>query len=372
MDQFARESLRCSLGFLVFVVVTLGLSHVADAQASMNWTNPSNNEHLVAGATNGVDAVVTYSANIHVVQLYVNGCKMVEQVNDTTIAFLDQAWTNKCPFNVGNNQFIVQALDEANNVVAKQTRNVIGVSGPAGFMPTSVEDAAGNWIVCNQCAGGGGGNPVRATNSTLVPPGSNDESVQFTTVGETGFTGQYGGSYWYVDWSRADASQLPTNTVNYVKYDFEIMMPSGTNASHVQAVEFESQQEFNGKLWNMAWQGDYGNTKEWRIFDYNADNCPNHVKCWLDSGIPLSLKPINDGNWHHITVEFHVDPSAGKVYHDSLWIDGNRFAPHKNNVLNPATTSSTQMTNAFQLDNDKANDGITAYTDLMTVTDTIE
>jgi hypothetical protein len=62
--------------------------------------------------------VVTYSANIHVVQLYVNGCKMVEQVNDTTIAFLDQPWTNKCPFNAGNNQFIVQALDEANNVVA--------------------------------------------------------------------------------------------------------------------------------------------------------------------------------------------------------------------------------------------------------------
>ncbi len=357
-------------GALIVLVASLNLK--ANAQATLTWTNPSTNENLVVGATNGVDAIVTYSANIHVVQLYVNGCKMVEQVNDRTTAYLDQPWTNKCAFNVGANQFTVQALDESNNVVAKQTRNVNGVSTAAGLVPTNVEDAAASWIVCNQCAGGGGGNPVQPANSTFVPSGSNDESVKFTTVGETGYSGGYGGAYWYVNWAQSDPSQLPTSTVNYVKYDFYINIPAGTNGSDVQAVEFESQQEYNGKLWNMAWQADYKGTKEWRIFDYNADYCTGHKKCWLDSGIPLSVKNINDGNWHHLTTEYHVDPSGGKVYHDALWIDGTRYAPHQNYVLNPATTGSTQMTNAFQLDNDSANDGITAYTDLMTVTDTVQ
>jgi hypothetical protein len=355
--QLARH-----LGVTLFIVA-LGFTFTprADASSSLTWTNPSSNEKLVVGATNGVDAVATSTVLIHVVQLYVNGCKMVEQVTDGTTAYLDQPWVNKCPFNVGNNTFTVQALDESSNVLVKQTRTVIGVSA-AGGQFSEIEDNAANWIACNQCGGGGGGDPVPASN-VVSPAFDTDESIKFTTVGEGGIKGSNATSYWYVDWGISNPKgPVPSSTVEYVKLDFEINIPSGTNASDIQAVEFETQQKFGGYIWNMAWQADYKNTGFWRIFDYPASS-------WQSSGIALSSTPaINDGKWHHITAEFHVDPGSTKVYHDALWIDGTRFAPHQNNVWGPGSTSATQMTNAFQLDDDKANDGITSYLDDVSVT----
>jgi hypothetical protein len=72
--------------------------------------------------------------------------------------------------------------------------------------------------------------------------------------------------------------------------------------------------------------------------------------------------------WHDIAVEFHVD-AGGKIWHDFITIDGQRFSPTKNNSHSavPKTVGAT-LNNAFQLDMDQYDDSYTVYVDTMDVT----
>lgn len=341
----------------IAMTVLLSLS-LAGATTTMSWTNPSNGEKLIVGV-NGVDAIVTSSVSVHVVQLYMDGIKQTEQVNDTTTAYLDKTFTIAA---AGSHSVTVQALDNSNNVLVKVTRTITAVSS-AGGVYSNIDNVSTNWIPCNQCGGGGGGNPVPASNLHIT--GDDGNSIQFTTAGETGVGGPFGTSYWYDDWAASVPAQaIPPTQVRYVKLDFFINVPAGTNANSIQAIEFETQQRQApavGKIWNMAWQADYKGSGHWRTFNYVAGT-------WNDTGIAISATPaINDGNWHHVIAEFHVDGTS--VYDDALTIDGTRFAPHQNYIYGPKTTTSfNQMTNAFQLDMMSANVGVTAYLDRVNIT----
>jgi hypothetical protein len=407
--------------YLLVASVNLLFAYSAHAQATGNWTNPSNNERLLVGSSNNVNAVVTSSANIHVVQLYVNGCKMVQQDNDLTQAYLDQSWINGqngCTFKSGNNQFIVQALDESNNVVYRETRTVIGVSGASGQFKDA-DNQSTEWIACQECGGGDAGDPKVPQISTSVSlPNYDGESLLFSTAGITnpesnitcgsGHAFCYETAFWYLQWNGGPSEPVSSTPVQYVKLDFWVKLPT-TNGNHVQAYEFETQQRLsqssfppNGLIANMAWQFDFlGGTGQLRIFDYAGTSAYcGGKKCWVPTGLVIpgasltiphqgngtSIPVINDGNWHEIIALFHVDATGGKVYHDAIAISDasgviHSFAVHdppaeyfnENSNIKTAfslatTTSYDQMTNGQQLDDDFNDDNISHYVDKLITT----
>ena len=410
---------------LAALLLFIGNAH---AQATGVWSNPSNNEKLLVNSSNNVNAVVTSSANIHVVQLYVNGCKMVQQVNDLTQAYLDQSWINGqngCAFNLGNNQFIVQALDENNNTVYTETHNVIGVSAASGQF-ADADNNAGQWIACPGCGGGDGGDPQPAQSSTSVfLPNYDGQSLLFSTAGITnpqhkitcsnGHEFCYETAYWYIPWNGSSSQPVPTTPVNYVKLDFWVKLPT-TNSNHVEGYEFQVQQMLsqsdhppNGLIANMAWQFDFlGGSGQLRIFDYPGTS-PYCLAignpCWVPTGLVIpgasltiphqgngtTISAINDGNWHEIIALFHVDDHNGKVYHDAIAISDasgtiHSFAIHdppaqyfnENSNIRTALplatnpSSFTKMTNGQQLDDDLNDDNISHYVDKLITTYTAQ
>jgi hypothetical protein len=348
-------------GKIVFVAPLL-IAASLFAQPSVTITNPANNEVVVA-PTMGVDASATGSSSMYVIQIYLQGHKVTESLCNGS---------NPCQIHAtisvsagSGERLSVQTLNSSGGFIAKQTIMFNATSSPTVI--AGIEDSAATWIPCvqsNGCSGGGsGGNASQPAN--CGPPScpsedSNENSIQFTTIGETGFNCNpscgYGSSYWYVPQTE------PSSSISYLKYQFDLWVPAAY-ASTPQALEFECQLTLGGKTYNFAWQADYKGTDSWRIFNYAAG-------LWESSGIALTQ--FSGGAWHNIIVEFHIDPAdpnSKPIHHDTLWIDGVRMVPSQNfqhayaQVGNP-----DKLTNAFQLDMDFNNDPLTVYIDRMSVT----
>ena len=166
----------------------------------------------------------------------------------------------------------------------------------------------------------------------ITDPALDGSSTEFKISGSHPFKN----AYWYMEHSGS-----PSRPVSYLKYEFEIYVP-GEYANAPQAIEFESQQKANGRVYNFAWQADYAHS-EWRVYNYAS-------RAWEASG--LSFSGFAPNTWHHIVAEFHAEGS--ETIHDALTVDGVR---HVVNIKGPSKSASSghYLTNAFQLDlNDRA------------------
>jgi len=335
---------------VLITVLSLLLATFASAQSSITITNPANNETVVT-PTMGVDASATSTSAMHVIQVYVDGAKATESLCNGA---------NPCPIHTTipittgtNHRFTVQVLDNNSVALAKQTINLNATSTPVVL--DNIDNNAMNWIACDQCGGGGGGNPVPASNTSS--PSEDGNSLELTTFGETGITGGFGNSYWYVE------EPKPTALISYIKYEFDLWVPSSF-VNTPQALEFECQQSFGGLTYNFAWQALYRGSPQdrWRIFNYNGN-----PKAWQDSG--LALTRFTAGSWHHIISEFHIDHGTNQIFHDALWVDGTRMNPTQNFIHSPRNTGfGNHLTNAFQIDMDSANDHLNVNIDKMKIT----
>jgi hypothetical protein len=352
-------SQNCKLAcfFVEFFLIAVA----ATAQPSVNITNPANNEVVVA-PTMGVDASATGSSSMYIIQIYLQGHKVTESKCNGA---------NPCPIHTTisistgtGERLTVQVMNSSGGVIAKQTLFFNATSTPTVI--AGIEDGSASWIPCvlvNGCTGGGsGGNalqPINCGSPTCPSEDTNENSIQFTTIGESGFNGcnpncSYGSSYWYVLQSQ------PSTSISYLKYQFDLWIPS-TYASLPQALEFECQMTLGGNTYNFSWQADYKDTDSWRIFNYQAGQ-------WESSG--LALTQFSGGTWHSVVAEYHIDPAdSGPIHHDALWIDGVRMVPSQNFRHNYAQVGlPNQFTNAFQIDMDSNNDPLTVYVDRMSVT----
>jgi hypothetical protein len=346
----------------VFFVPCL-IAVLASAQPSVTISNPANNEVAVT-PTLGVDASATGSSSMYVIQIYLQGHKVTESLCHGA---------NPCQIHTtisisaGNGERLsVQVLNSSGGFIAKQTIFFNATSAPTVI--SGIEDSAASWTPCiqaNGCSGGGGGGnalqPANCGPPSCPSEDTNENSIQFTTIGESGFNNcnpncMYGSSYWFV------VQPQPSTSISYLKYQFDLWVPSAY-ASLPQALEFECQLTLGGNTYNFSWQADYKGTGNWRIFNYQALQ-------WESSG--LSVSAFSGGSWHNVIAEFHVDPAdpdSKPVHHDALWIDGVRMVPSQNSkhavvqVGNP-----NKFTNAFQIDMDFNNDPLTVYVDRMSVT----
>lgn len=231
----------------------------------------------------------------------------------------------------GNHTLVVQAWDSS-GAVLNRTAYVSVTSGSATGTTTvfkQIQQWTG-WQTCGSCGNDGATGP-QATYSMIRGigyPSLSGSSAEFKISGRYPYTDGY---WWY-------AHQALSTGLKYLRYEFDLYIPSGLENAP-EAIEFECQQQLNGHIYNFAWQAMYsGNV--WRVFNYST-------KKWENSGIPLHR--FSPGTWHHIAAEFHDDPSTHKTYHDALIIDGVR---HALNIVHWATPASVpnQLTNAVQLD----------------------
>jgi len=154
-------------------------------------------------------------------------------------------------------------------------------------------------------------------------------------------------AYWYLPHTAY------SSPVSQIVYDFYLYIPS-TYANSPQAIEFEAQQNVNNKIYNFAWQANYGGNN-WRVFNYAT-------KSWEATSVPFSRFSTN--TWHHIVAVYAT--SGSYVIHKSLTIDGQTTTV---NISHLATSVSTGngFTNAFQLDANSAGTGYYVYVDNMSV-----
>jgi len=340
--------------------LSLVLAATAFGQATVTINNPANNE-VVPTPSMGVDASATGSSSMYVIQIYLNGLKQKQSLCNGA---------NPCqfhttiPISTSSSRLTVQVLDNGGTVLGRTTIFIKPTSSPTAI--AGIEDNAASWISCNNCGGGGGGDPVAPTNCgppTCPSEDTNENSIQFTTFGETGVSPNgYGTSYWYID------QTVPSASISYLKYQFDMWVPAAY-ASLPQALEFECQLTLGGNTYNFAWEANYKEppVDTWRIFNYGAGT-------WEQSG--LALTEFSGGTWHNIIAEFHVDPAdpdSKPIHHDTLWIDGARMVPTENFKHAFAQVGNRdEYTNAFEIVMDANNDALTVYIDHMTVTYTTQ
>lgn len=205
-----------------------------------------------------------------------------------------------------------------------------------------------NWLTCGACGNSGGTGSIPNFSFTLgiTSPSEDGSATQFSIAASVAFTN----AYFYQQHSPVQ------NQFGYLGYEFDLYVPSGSETSP-QAIEFESQQQLSGWIYNFSWQADYA-TNTWRIFDYGA-------KHWDSTAI--ALQRFTPGTWHHILAEFHNDSSAHLVFHDTLTIDGVRTPV---NIQHNAFFSggNDQFTNAVQLDSNSVPTAYSLYVDKMSLT----
>lgn len=218
---------------------------------------------------------------------------------------------------------------------------------PAGSTVINRIEESTDWQTCGNC-GNSGGAGAQATYS--IERGINNPTIDgSSTEFKIGGSHPFKNAYWYIKHFGS-----PSNPVSYLKYEFEIYIPTEF-ANVPQAIEFECQQKAGGHIYNFAWQADYAH-KQWRIFNYVA-------RQWEGSG--LSFAGFTPGTWHHVIAEFHA--AGNQVVHDALTFDGTRRVV---NIRHAAKTGSSghYLTNAFQLDLNSAPTPYHVYVDGMSVT----
>jgi hypothetical protein len=216
---------------------------------------------------------------------------------------------------------------------------------------TRTQTATNQWISCSpDCGGPNTPTPPLVTQVTS-PAEADGNAAMFQT--DSGAQVDFSGDYWYVSHG-ALSSQIST-----LQYSFDLYVPSQYSSGGViQAIEFECQQNIGGTTFNFAWQDDYNDTQQWRIFNYGTHS-------WESSGIPYTA--FSGNTWHHIVANYHT--SGNQVFHDSITIDGTVYTPTQNNIhAAPATGFSATFNNAFQLDLNSNGTGYYVYVDNMKIT----
>lgn len=205
-----------------------------------------------------------------------------------------------------------------------------------------------NWLTCGACGNSGGTGSTANYSYALgiANPSEDGSSTQFSIAASVAFTN----GYFYQE------HPVVSNQFAALTYAFDLYIPSGLENAP-QAIEFESQQQLDGWIYNFAWQADYA-SNTWRIFDYGA-------KQWDPTGIPLQR--FSPGTWHHIMAEFHNDASTHSVFHDALTVDGVRTPVNiRHNAV--FSGSNDQFTNAVQLDSNSIPSPYNIYVDKMQLT----
>ena len=269
----------------------------------------------------------------------------------------------------GSHTMIVRAWDST-GAFGDQTLSLTVPGTPPPPPPpnsyTQIDDI-NPWSQClSGCAntGGGGNQPTTNQGLTGSPNNSTDGNAHFFSIGGP-FA--YANSYWYIHRNATTNPAMPSAVVTQQSYSFDLRIPAGQE-NNPQAIEWETQQQFGGVVYNTGWQALYVNNIDptkmlMRTFQWE----PNAAGNWNSTGILVPR--FSPDTWHHVQVDEHV--SGTTIFFDDIIIDGIRYVPTiasgaSHQAIN--TGASAEFNNAFQLDLNFRPDPYTVYIDNMVVT----
>src|SRR5579864_1449417 len=269
------------------------------------------------------------------------------------------------PVSPGTHKFVVRAWD-ATGAFGDQTLTLT-VSNPppppTGNAYTNIDDI-NPWINCgNGCANTGGGGAQATTGQALVSSPSEDGTAhQFTISGTVPFTN----GYWYIERNPSNTTDLPSGVVTSQTYSFDLLIPSAVRNAP-QAIEWETQQQFNNVIYNTGWQALYANGADptkmlMRTFLYDGAH-------WYPTGIWLPR--FTPDSFHHIQVDETV--SGSTIFFDDIWVDGIKYIPipgssgEQHPAFSPGGALTTKFNNAVQLDLNGSDTPYDIFIDNMTL-----
>src|SRR5579864_764546 len=261
---------------------------------------------------------------------------------------------------------VIRAWDTTNNTFGDQTLTLTASNPPpppTGNAYTNIDDI-NPWINCgNGCANTGGGGAQATTGQALVSSPSEDGTAhQFTISGTVPFTN----GYWYIERNPSNTTDLPSGVVTSQTYSFDLLIPSAVRNAP-QAIEWETQQQFNNVIYNTGWQALYANGADptkmlMRTFLY-------HGAHWYPTGIWLPR--FTPDSFHHIQVDETV--SGSTIFFDDIWVDGIKYIPipgssgEQHPAFSPGGALTTKFNNAVQLDLNGSDTPYDIFIDNMTL-----
>lgn len=288
--------------------------------------------------------------------IYVDGTDVFGQTNVSSI-------NTALQMSPGTHTVVVRAWDSttgANNF-GDQTLNLT-VSGtppppPQGNAYTNIDDI-NPWSICTGgCGDNGGSGAQPETSQAVVSSPSEDGSAHQFSIGGNGVVGN---AYWFVPRGPSSNPSSPSGVVTSQTYSFDLLIPSAdTNAP--QAIEWETQQQFNGTTYNTGWQADYHDvsnptTMNIRTFQYGST--------WFSTGIVLPR--FTPDTFHHIQVDETV--SGSTISFNDIFVDGVKYVPtNQGGAQHQAVVTGKPdiYNNAFQLDMQSNGDPSEVFIDNM-------
>lgn len=193
------------------------------------------------------------------------------------------------------------------------------------------------WVQPGTVGNTGGGNTSDLPQGQMVP----GESAIFRTTA----TKPYHNPYWYL---RLLPWYPEFGTCHNFSYRLSFMFPTAADIASCQALEFQLQRRMsNGDIYNMAWQMELKEFKQWRTFDYNAV-----VDKWkpTPTPIPVDMSILVPGKWIPIVASYQINIDNGTTTHLSLWIADRSYAVGVIRPKSPTDSRAADFDAGFQLD----------------------
>jgi hypothetical protein len=335
--------------------------NVVQSGVNVVVSTPANNSTVGSPVT--VQASATSTNAITGWHIYLDNVDVFSQNNISAI-------NTSVNMGTGTHTMIVRAWDSTGAFGDQTLTLTVGSTPPPpGNSYTQIDDI-NPWLQClSGCGdtGGTGPQPVTSQNVVSTPNNSSDGfSHQFSIGG----TAAYANSYWYVHRNATTTPAMPSALVTQQSYSFDLWIPAGQE-NNPQAIEWETQQQIQGTVYNTGWQALYAGIGDptkmlMRTFQWNnSSNGP--AAGWYSTGIMVPR--FTPDVWHHVQVDEHV--SGSTIFFDDVFIDGTKYVPTNSGGASHqaiVTGFNDEFNNAFQLDLNFRPDPYTVYIDNMVVT----
>ena len=312
--------------------------NVVSSGVSVAVSTPQNNSTVNSPLT--VRASAQSRNTISGWHIYVDGNDVFSQSNVSSI-------DTSVNVSAGSHTMVVRAWDST-GAFGDQTLNLT-VEGnpppppPSGNAYTNIDDIT-PWNICGGGCGNTGGTGSQPTTSQAVvsSPSRDGSAHQFSIGPGNPFTN----AYWFVQRTPSSNPPSPPGVVTSQSYSFDILIPSGEQNAP-QAIEWETQQQFNGVVYNTGWQALYANGVDptkmlMRTFQWGASQ-------WLSTGILLPR--FTPDTFHHVQVDETV--SGSTIFFNDIFVDGVKYVPtNPQGAQHQAGNAGldTKFNNAVQLD----------------------
>jgi hypothetical protein len=215
-------------------------------------------------------------------------------------------------------------------------------SAAAGTAVYANVNAMGGWSNCGTCAGAGGNGPNVAHSITVnvSTPTMDGHSAHFWIGGTT----PYADALW---WKELGANP----NVSHFTYDVYFYYK---NASAVQALEFDTNQNVGGRRYIFGTQCDVA-LRQWDVWNTAS-------AYWMHTGIACSAPPTY--TWNHLTWEY--ERVNGQTHFISVTLNGK--TSYVNKYGGSRAAGGGELNVAFQMDENHGATNYDVWLDKLTLT----